>query len=102
MIYELRTYTLYPGKVGEYLETIGEGLPVREKYSKLGGFWYTEIGELNQVVHIWPFDDMAHRSKVRQALAEDPEWLELVKKLIPMVMRMENKILNPAPFSPMK
>ena len=45
---------------------------------------------------------MAHRSKVRQALAEDPEWLEVVKRLIPMVMRMENKILNPAPFSPMK
>lgn len=37
MIYELRTYTLYPGRVPEFLETVENGLPVREKYSKLGG-----------------------------------------------------------------
>jgi len=102
MIYELRTYTLYPGKVPEFLETLEKGLPVREKYSKLGGLWYTETGELNQVVHLWPYEDLAHRAKVRQAVAKDPEWQKVLAKLYPIFMKMESKILIPADFSPIK
>jgi len=102
MIYEMRTYTLYPGKVPEFLEIMEQGLPVREKYSKLGGFWYTDIGVLNQVIHLWPYDDLAHRASVRQTMLQDPEWREVVEKLTPLIMRMESKILNPAPFSPLK
>ncbi len=55
MFYEMRTYTLHIGKMKEYLEHFEkEGLPVISRYATLVGWWYTEIGELNQVVHIWP------------------------------------------------
>jgi hypothetical protein len=39
MIYELRTYTLQPGKQGEYLKLNAEiGRPIRgDKYGKLEG-----------------------------------------------------------------
>jgi hypothetical protein len=103
MIYELRTYTLYPGKVPEFLAVFEkEALPVREKYSKPTGWWYTEMGELNQVVHLWAYKDFAHRTQVRQAVAQDPEWQQVGAKLGPLIMKMENKILTPANFSPLK
>ena len=55
MIYELRTYTLVPGKQAEYLKLSGDvGRKARgDKYGKLEGHWFTEFGTLNQVVHLW-------------------------------------------------
>ena len=52
MIYELRTYTLKPGKVAEFEERFAKRLPFREKHSKLGAFWHTEFGPLNQVIFL--------------------------------------------------
>jgi hypothetical protein len=28
-------------------------------------FWYTEIGSLNEVIHIWPYEDMLERTRIR-------------------------------------
>jgi NIPSNAP len=54
MVYEMRVYTLQPGKVAAFQELIEkEALPVISKYSKLIGWWSTEVGPLNEVVHIW-------------------------------------------------
>ena len=46
MIHELRTYTLVPGKQGEYLKLSGDvGRKARgDKYGKLEGHWFTEFG----------------------------------------------------------
>src|SRR6476646_2943722 len=71
MIYEVRTYTLRPGTVAEFEERYAKRLPLREKHSKLGAFWHTEFGPLNQVVHVYPYDDLRHRTAVRAALAQD-------------------------------
>jgi len=65
MIYELRTYTLKPGSVPEFEERFAKRQPFREKHSKLGGFWHVEFGPLNQVVHIWPYEDLQHRQERR-------------------------------------
>ena len=51
MIYEMRTYTLKPGMIAEFEERFARRQPTREKHSKLGAFWHTEFGPLNQVVH---------------------------------------------------
>src|SRR5215470_7588377 len=51
MIYEVRTYTLRPGTVAEFEERFAKRLLLREKHSKLGAFWHTEFGPLNQVIH---------------------------------------------------
>src|SRR5262244_67918 len=72
MIYEVRTYTLRPGgAVAEFEERFAKRLPLREKHSKLGAFWHTEFGPLNQVIHVYPYDDLAQRTAVREALAKD-------------------------------
>ena len=71
MIYEVRTYTLRPGTVAEFEERYAKRLPLREKYSKLGAFWHTEFGPLNQVIHVYPYEDFQQRAAVREAMAND-------------------------------
>jgi hypothetical protein len=100
----MRTYTVQIGKMNEYLRHFEkEGLPVISRYATLVGWWYTEIGELNQVVHIWAYESLDDRIKRRTALYEDPDWLEkFVPKAFPMLEKMESKLLRPAVFSPIR
>jgi NIPSNAP len=97
MIYEVRTYTLRPGSVAEFEERYAKRLPARERHSKLGAFWHTEFGPLNQVIHVYPYDDLQHRTRVRAAMAQDAE-----RNAIPsgreFVIAQEAEIMNPAPF----
>ncbi|MFS8977651.1 NIPSNAP family protein [Cupriavidus necator] len=80
-----------------------EGLPVISRYATLVGWWYTEIGELNQVVHIWAYESLDDRIKRRAALYEDRDWLEkFIPKAFPMLEKMESKLLMPAAFSPIR
>ena len=60
MIHELRTYTLLPKKAPEFLKlTRKVGFEIRSKHSKCLGYWTSEIGDLNQVVHLWEYEDFA-------------------------------------------
>jgi NIPSNAP len=98
MIYEVRTYTLRPGgAVAEFEERFAKRLPLREKHSKLGAFWHTEFGPLNQVIHVYPYEDLQHRAVVRAALAQDRE-----RQQLPgggdLIVAQESEIMNPAPF----
>src|SRR5256714_12975637 len=98
MIYEVRTYTLRPGgAVAEFEERFAKRLPLREKHSKLGAFWHTEFGPLNQVIHVYPYDDLQQRTAVRAALAQDT-----ARQQLPgggdLIVAQESEIMNPAPF----
>ena len=96
MIYEVRTYTLKPGSVAKFEENFGKALKAREKYSKLGGFWHTEIGPLNQVIHIWPYENMEERNEIRAEASKDPDWPPANPS--DMYVSQESEIWNPAPF----
>ena len=97
MIYEFRTYDLKPRSVPEFEKRsaakIKEG---RRKYSELFGFWYTEAGPLNQVVHIWPYEDLNQRSEVRAKVVEDGVW---PPDNTEFVNNMQSEIFLPAPFN---
>ncbi len=99
MIYEMRTYTLRRGTVAEFEKVFAEALPYREKYSKLTAFWHTEIGPLNQVIHVWAYQDLNERARVRAEARQDPHWPPKSRELIES---QETKILIPATFSPLK
>jgi hypothetical protein len=97
MIYEVRTYTLRAGAVAEFEERYEKRLPLRLKHSPLGAFWHTEFGLLNQAVHVYPYDDLNHRTRVRAALAADAG-----RAALPgggdLIVAQESEIMNPAPF----
>jgi hypothetical protein len=103
MVYEMRVYTLQPGKTAAFQELIEkEALPIISKYSKLVGWWSTEIGALNEVVHIWAYEDMNHRERSRKAQGEDTQLQAFRPKAQAMIVSQYNKILVPANFSPLK
>jgi len=101
MIVDHRTYTVIPGKLPELLKIYEEyGLPLQRKYLGEPIGWYVsmDIGELNQVVHMWQYEDLADRAARRAKLAADPGWQDYIKFGMPLLQKMENKILSPAPF----
>jgi hypothetical protein len=102
MIVEMRTYTLHPGKVGPYLALYeAEGLETQTRIlGKLVGYYSTEVGDVNQVVHLWAYESFDERLKRRAALFADPTWLAYIPKIVGMLVSQESKILNPARFSP--
>jgi hypothetical protein len=100
MIVEERIYTLKPGKAPEYLRLYEqEGLAIqRPILGNLVGYYSTEIGPLNTVVHMWAYEDLADRTRRRALLTADARWLAYVPKTSPLVEYQENRILNTAPF----
>jgi hypothetical protein len=58
MIIDHRTYTVAHGRMQEYLARYErEALPLQLKYlGNLVGFYVSEIGPLNQVVHLWAYE----------------------------------------------
>lgn len=96
MIYELRTYDLRPGTVAEFEKRFAESIEAREKYSELVGFWHTELGQLNQVVHLWSYENLNERTRIRAEALKDEKWPPPVTEFCE---RQESKILIPSSFS---
>ena len=95
MIHEMRTYDLKAVATREFEGRFAKALPHREKYSKLGAFWHTEIGPLDQVIHVWPYQDLDERERIRDEAEKDPNWPPPVEDL---VLEAQSEILTPAPF----
>lgn len=104
MIYELRTYQLVVGGLPDYLEVARTKiLPAIADYGlKPLGFWYTEAGQLNEVVHLWAYTDLNERQEKWGKWARDPRRGEVMAKLRGVVMSQSNKFLSPTDFSPMQ
>ncbi len=95
MIYEVRTYDLKPGTVAQFEENFGKALPYREKYSKLAAFWHTDIGPLNQVIHVWGYESLEEREHVRAEASKADGWPPPSDGVI---LNMNSEIWTPAPF----
>ena len=97
MIYEIRTYQVKPGSVPEVEKRFGEAYEYRKKYSPLTAFLHTEIGPLNQIIHIWPYADLADRDRIRVEAAKDPNWPPKIQEFI---LHMQSEVMVPFPFVP--
>lgn len=102
MIVEHRMYTLHPGKTNEYLTLYEEeGRAIQEPIlGHLVGYFSTEIGPLNTIVHMWAYENFEEREKRRDQLKSDERWKEFVTRLRPLIREQQNMILRPASFSP--
>ena len=104
MIVEHRCYTLTPGKLPTFLKVYEEmGAPVQVPIlGNLIGAFTTEVGTLNQYIHLWGYESFADREKRRAELAAHPDWPRYLEQAVPLIQLMETKICIPAPFSPIK
>lgn len=105
MLVDLRTYTMVPGRLKAFLELYErEGLPIQQKHlGNLLGYFVTETGDLNQVVHMWGYKDAADREVRRTAMENDPDWITYRKKSADTgnVQHQTNKLLRSTSFSPL-
>ena len=102
MYHEIRTYRLKNGAIPQYLKVVGEeGIAIQKKHlGTLVGYYFSEIGPINEIVHIWAFSSLDDRERRRAALLADPDWLAFLPKIRDLIEVAENKIMKPAAFSP--
>jgi hypothetical protein len=66
-----------------------------DNFGKLEGYWSTEIGQLNQVMHLWSYSDLNERARLRAELAKNARWTgEYVALIRPFLARQEVRLLN--------
>ncbi len=100
MFVDERIYTLHAGKVPVFLSLYEkEGMSVQSRIlGRMVGYYFTEFGTLNQIVHQWAYVSMEDRLARRKLLLASQEWQNYAKKMQPLVAHVENKMLMPAPF----
>jgi hypothetical protein len=104
-IYELRTYTLQVGKMAEAVKLYAEiGYPALQRGGqdkKLVGYFQADTGVINQLLHLWKFDDDADRRAHWAAVYSNKAFIEdFAGKLRPLIVSQEVKLLTAAPWGP--
>jgi hypothetical protein len=104
MILDHRIYTFKPGLVPEFLEMYErEALQIQIGHlGHLVGYFISDVGFLNQVIHIWGYDSVEDRERRRERLFADPAFMAFAKKVYPMLVSQENRLIKPASFSPIQ
>jgi len=99
-IYEMRTYTVIVGKMAEVTELYkNQGWPALGKHpQRLVGYFTGDIGAMNQVIHIWKFNDDADRRAFWAGVFGDAEFMAFAAKLRPLLLSQENKLMMAAPW----
>ena len=101
MIFEMRTYLMKPGSIPKVIENWGPRLPARTALSPLIFAGFTEIGPLNQWVHVWAYKNMADR-ETRRAQAMKPGVWPPPRHESVTLLKQENKFAVPASWSPLR
>ncbi|KAF9562531.1 hypothetical protein EC968_005201 [Mortierella alpina] len=101
-IYEMRTYLLKPGNLLEWETNWRRGLECRRQFCEPVGAWFSQLGELNYVHHMWNYPDLETRKKTREQAWKVDGWAETVYNTVRLIERMEANILLPMEFSSLK
>lgn len=108
MIYELRTYTVMTGRMGDLNRRFADiTLGYFEKYGiKVVGFWTNTLGgPSNDLIYMLAFDSLADREQKWAAFGRDPERIAAfaeTEKNGPLVHHITAHILTPTSYSPLK
>ena len=101
-IYEMRTYSVIVGKMPEVVAHYSqEGWHALAKHPpKLVGYFTGDVGALNELIHVWKFDDDADRRAFWAGVYADPDFQAFVAKLRPLIREQSNKLMLSAPWGP--
>lgn len=97
MIVEICTDLVKPREVPTVEQRISARIDERCRLSPLGGAWKTEMGMVDQVIHLWPYRDSQHRDEVRAEAGEAPGDASYLDDLL---INRETMLVQPAAFSP--
>lgn len=97
---EERTYRVHPGDVHAYLALYeAVGMPVQLQYlPHMLGYYSSELGDLNEIVHLWGHASLDEREANRQRMRADPAFKAYWAQVRPLIQQQRTRILRPAPF----
>jgi len=101
-LFELRTYALQPGTLLEWENSWRRGIEARRKSVAPVGAWFSQIGRLHQVHHMWQYPNLQKRRDIREKAWQNDGWAETVSKTAQLARSMDAFILAPLSFSPLK
>lgn len=99
-IYELRSYQLVFGRLPATIERWRGKIDERVKISRLTAAMHSVGGSLCKFVHIWPYESLDQRQKLRAQATAMGVWPP--PGGADSLAVQENAILMPAPFSPLQ
>ncbi|KAB0390740.1 hypothetical protein E2I00_000190 [Balaenoptera physalus] len=77
-IYELRSYQLRPGTMIEWGNYWARAIRFRQDSNEAVGGFFSQIGQLYMVHHLWAYKDLQTREDIRNAAWHKHGWEELV------------------------
>ena len=98
-LYEIRTYTMVPGAAPTVIEKWAERIEGRQKLSPLAFCGHTELGGLNQWIHVWAYKDAAERFRIRDEARATGAWPPATRG---QFVKQQNMLVVPAEFSPLR
>ncbi|XP_071945923.1 protein NipSnap homolog 2-like isoform X2 [Antedon mediterranea] len=101
-LYELRSYYLRPGTLIEWGNNWARGIKYRQSQNEAIAGLFAQIGELYVVHHLWAYKDLESRRQIRESAWQKPGWDDLVAYTVPLIRKMDSKIMIPIPCSPLQ
>ena len=95
-IVDLRVYTIRLRKMAEFIEIFDRlAMPVQIKYLGLPlGVYTGAVGQLNQFVHLWGFDNMGEFEARHAARDKDPDWPAYLQASADLIVAQETRLIR--------
>ncbi|XP_053222636.1 protein NipSnap homolog 2 isoform X2 [Podarcis raffonei] len=91
-----------PGTMIEWGNYWARAIGFRQDDKEAVGGFFSQIGQLYMVHHLWAYKDLQTREDIRNAAWHKPGWDELVYYTVPLIQEMESRIMIPLPISPLQ
>ena len=85
-----------------WVDKFTKALEVREKYSKIVALWTGDVGQPNEICHLWAYPDLNARAAARGGSGKDPGWQAFLKDSAGMLDVMHSTVMLPVVHSPLK
>lgn len=91
-----RIYTIKPRKMGQFLEVFDRlAMPVlRQTLGDPIGFYLSQVGPLNQVVHLWAYENLADYEQRSQARDNHPDFAIYLRESDGLIVAQENRLIR--------
>ncbi len=102
MVIDFRAYTLRSGTVARFIEIFEkEGLEPQQRIcGHFMGLYRTEIGNINQIIMMFGYDDAGERERRRAALYRDPAFQAYLAKVREFLLDQDVRLLVPSACNP--
>ncbi|XP_031836527.1 protein nipsnap [Nomia melanderi] len=101
-IYEIRSYRLNAGGMIEWGNNWAKAINFRRHNNEPFGGFFSQIGRLYNVHHIWCYKSLQARMETRESAWRSPGWDRCVAHTVPIIRETHSRILSPTNFSPTK